>query len=102
MIPTQSFYSKPAYSYLMSLEDTANSKQDSFELGDKIVTLKPFGAPNHEDQRDIILPPEVELMGARSVATSVINFTNRSISVFSQYRNGKLLIGIVKQDQAVG
>jgi hypothetical protein len=86
----------------MSLEDTAPSPEDVFGTGDKIMTLKPFGAANHEDQWDIILQPEVELVGVRSMATSVINFTNRSISLFSQFRDGKLLIGIVKQGQAVG
>ena len=70
-----------------------------------VITLKPFGDKDKGDQYDIIhktdmpSPKDKEFMG---YGISIINFTSRGVSVFSQFRNGKLLIGIVRQDQAVG
>ena len=70
-----------------------------------VVTLKPLGDKNKGDQWDIIhktdMPSPLD-EAARDYGITVINFTNRGVSLFSQFKNGKLLIGIVRQDQAVG
>jgi len=112
-----------------------------------VVTVKPFGDKNREDQWDIIQRSETNLYTIKNIeeflklvprfndkhmvspngdylrvddfvdaltrnglginydkpkSLGIINFTNRSVSLFSQFRDGKMLIGIVKQDQAVG
>ena len=70
-----------------------------------IVTVKPFGAENNEDQWDIISETDMvypETKPPKPLSVSIINFSNRSASFFSKQKNGKLLIGIVTKDQTIG
>ncbi len=70
-----------------------------------VVTLKPLGDKSRGDQWDVVHKTDMATPineATRDYGITVINFTNRSVSLFSQFRNGKLLIGIVRQDQAVG
>ena len=86
----------------MSLEEDNRRPPTLYDDLPNVITLKPFGAENRGDQWDIVHQPETEPMGVAGTGITIINFTNRSVSMFSQYRNGKLLIGVVTKDQQVG